>query len=238
VDADGVSNIETLAAGTNASAIPIFINQNVYIYGLFVPTTTLGSITRRIKIEIYMNYNANNPQTVTMEMRNNTLSNLITTLAVNLPGPTGAQGDTGPTGAQGDTGPTGAQGISGEATNTGATGPTGPSGNQEFVLFNQANRIEITGTANLSSGQNFVAVVGLTSSIDINLPSANVSSINYFIIADETGIASLANTINVISPTGELISGANQFQINAPYQNVWLYSVRNSTNYFVLSTRP
>jgi hypothetical protein len=50
------------------------------------------------------------------------------TVAANITGPAGPQGDTGPAGPQGDTGPTGPQGDTGPAGPQGDTGPAGPQG--------------------------------------------------------------------------------------------------------------
>jgi hypothetical protein len=66
---------------------------------LFVPTTTLPNLTKRLRVRIYGNFNNNNRSTY-IQFRGNTLSHVHTTLLANLStGPTGSTGDTGPTGS-------------------------------------------------------------------------------------------------------------------------------------------
>jgi hypothetical protein len=134
VDSDGVSNKTAIALGITASANTIGISQNIYNYDLFVPSTVLPDITKRLIIEVYANFVGNN-RSLTVEFRDNTLTHIHTTIQQNLPtgptgstGATGATGSTGPTGATGATGPTGETGATGSTGPTGATGATGPTG--------------------------------------------------------------------------------------------------------------
>ncbi len=82
VDADGVSNQTPIAAGTVASSTQIVTSPaQSYIYTLFVPTTVLTSITRRIQVILYVNINRNNT-IVSFNFRNGELSHLHTTLPI------------------------------------------------------------------------------------------------------------------------------------------------------------
>ncbi len=83
---------------------------------------------------------------------------------------------------------------------------------------------------------NFIAVRGYTSPVTLTLPNPNIPTTNNYIIADEGGNASTYN-ITIQGVTGT-ISGASQMVLNQNYSNVWIYSVPNSLQYFVLFTRP
>ena len=171
-----------------------------------------------------------------------------------LEGATGPQGETGATGAAGAastvTGPTGPQGIDGPTGPQGIDGPTGPTGPQglegptgptgpppEFVLFNQLNRITTAIDYNASTGQNFIAVTPApTAPITITLPASNLTTNNFYIVADESGTADI-NPITIQTTGSDTISGAGPMVIDVAYGNVWIYSVAGG-NYFVLFTRP
>ena len=142
VSSDGVTVLQTLATGNYASAT--LVNPGtaaIAEYDLYVPLTSLASTTSRILVEIYVQ-TPSGPGTFSLNMRNGTQSNVVTTIATNLVGETGATGadstvpgPTGATGADGVTGATGSQGIQGITGYTGATGadstvpgPTGSTG--------------------------------------------------------------------------------------------------------------
>ncbi len=132
VDSTGATVIGTISSGSFSSGTPITTVQNVYTYSTYVGIYTLASLSSRIRVVVKAQATAGGNHNFKIEMRDSTLSNLITTIASNVgftgpTGPTGSQGFTGPQGAtgfQGFTGPlgTGPQGF------TGFTGPTGPQG--------------------------------------------------------------------------------------------------------------
>lgn len=94
VDSDGTSNATLIAAGTAASATAVTQGvQAEHIYNLFVPTTVLPDLTKRIEIRIYGNFTGNNRHTAIL-LRDSTVSHVITTILSN-PG-TGPTGPTGP----------------------------------------------------------------------------------------------------------------------------------------------
>jgi hypothetical protein len=110
---DGISNKVTIATGSSVEAKTVKPEHTIYIYGLYVPSIALPDLNRRIQIDIYAVF-LSDGCSLTLEFRNNTISNLITTIAATIIGPTVPQGPTGATGPQGITGPQGP---------TGATGP-------------------------------------------------------------------------------------------------------------------
>ena len=124
VDSAG-NNPVAIASGLASAAIPI-LGQNIYTYGLYVPSTTLPDLTYRIKVDVVVVFTGNN-KTATLEFRDSTLSHVHTTLLANTQGPTGYTGPTGPSGSVGSTGATGF-GATGPTGVTGTTGPTGSTG--------------------------------------------------------------------------------------------------------------
>jgi hypothetical protein len=95
VNSDGTGQT-LIAAGSSATATPVTSTQNIYTYDLYIPATVLADTTKRIQVVVYGVFTGNN-KTLTMEMRNGSLSHVHTTLAVS--------GETGPTGPAGATGP-------------------------------------------------------------------------------------------------------------------------------------
>jgi hypothetical protein len=85
----------TIAQGTSSSGTIITTTQAAYQYNLYVPNYILQSLTSRIRLEIWAGMNSNSCN-FNIEMRDSTLSYVITTIASNLIGATGAQGATGP----------------------------------------------------------------------------------------------------------------------------------------------
>jgi hypothetical protein len=119
-DSTGTTLIGTIATGTALSGTIITNTQAAYQYNLYVPLYTLSSLTSRIEVQIWA-VTTTGTAGFNLEMRDSTLSYVITTIASNLIGYTGTQGATGVTGAVGSTGDVGATGV------TGAQGSTGPS---------------------------------------------------------------------------------------------------------------
>jgi hypothetical protein len=136
VNSDGTGQT-LIAAGSSATATPVTSTQNIYTYDLYVPATVLADTTKRIQVVVYGTFTGNN-KTLTMEMRNGSLSHVHTTLGVSgETGPTGPQGATGA--ASTVTGPTGSTGATGQV---GATGPQGPTGTlQATVTFTEGSNI-------------------------------------------------------------------------------------------------
>ena len=134
-----ISGTETLI-GENAIAHQHITEGPVatrYDFAVSITGTTV-SLTDRLVVKLYADNLTARSSTLTVYFEDNTLADVITTLAPN-PGPTGATGPTGAVGATGPTGPTGATGATGAtgptgsvgatgATGTGATGPTGSVG--------------------------------------------------------------------------------------------------------------
>ncbi len=81
VDADGVSNPVHLAGGTGASSVFINTTQALYTNTLYVPTTILPDLTKRILLKIFIIFSGNN-RSVTLEFRDGTVSHLHTTLFI------------------------------------------------------------------------------------------------------------------------------------------------------------
>jgi collagen type VII alpha len=127
VQSDGTTLIANIATGSLASGTVITSTQNNYIYAQYVPSYVLSSLTSRIRVSIYANSTGVN-NSFTIEMRNSTLSNIITTLAVNLPGSSGSSGTSGVDGTSGSSGTSGTDGSSGTSGATGASGSSGTSG--------------------------------------------------------------------------------------------------------------
>jgi hypothetical protein len=123
VDVSGTF-IKNLATGSSVDPTVVTSEQGLFPYNLYVPTNTLASTSSRIRVTYY-GVVTSGSHDLSIEMRDGTLSHIITTIAANLIGPTGQQGPTGPIGSQGATGPTGPTGPIGSQ---GATGPTGPQG--------------------------------------------------------------------------------------------------------------
>jgi len=130
VDSTGTTVIGTISTGTASSGTLITTTQGVYIYSSYVGPYTLQSISSRIRVVIKAKATVGGNHNFKIEMRDNTLSNIITTIASNLIGETGPQGPTGPTGHRGDTGQRGETGPTGPRGDTGERGETGPTGLQ------------------------------------------------------------------------------------------------------------
>jgi hypothetical protein len=129
VDADGVSNEVFIAGGSALTATPV-LSSGVYGNTVNVPTTTLTSVTQRIKIYVYGVFQGPFSNQLTLEFRDSTLSHVQSSIviATQITGATGWTGWTGATGATGVTGWTGATGAKGPTGWTGWTGATGSAG--------------------------------------------------------------------------------------------------------------
>jgi hypothetical protein len=129
VASDGTTVLQTLATGSYASGTPVSTSTvSSHTYDLYVPAATLASTSSRLLLNVYVQAQSGSPDAI-LYMRDNTQSHLVTTIAYNVSGPTGATGPTGPTGLIGPTGPTGDIGPTGApSTVAGPTGPTGTTG--------------------------------------------------------------------------------------------------------------
>jgi len=107
VDADGVTNKTLIVDGTaDLTRINFITSIDLYTNTVYVPVTTLSSLTQRIILEMYViepGSGNTNGDTASVYFRDSTLTHLHTSLAANV----GATGPQGPIGATGYTGPTG-----------------------------------------------------------------------------------------------------------------------------------
>jgi hypothetical protein len=161
VDSDGASNPVLLATGSSVSAIGFVAGiQAAYQFSLYIPTTTLPDLTKRIRIRVYCNFSGNN-RSVQLEFRNSTVSHVATSLLANPgTGPTGSIGPTGQTGATGFTGQTGATGFTGVTGSTGFTGSTGYTGQTGATGFTGVTGP--TGFTGQTGATGFTGVTGPT----------------------------------------------------------------------------
>jgi hypothetical protein len=127
VQSDGATLVGNIATGNSASGTPIGNSQNNYIYYQYVPSYVLSSLTSRIRVSIYANTTGANT-TFRIEMRDSTLSNVITTLAANLSGTSGTSGINGSSGTSGTSGADGTSGSSGSSGSSGTSGTSGTAG--------------------------------------------------------------------------------------------------------------
>ena len=215
VASDGTTIIKNLASGTYLSGTVVQTTQAIYEYSLYVSPNTLTNLNSRIQLQVYTQASGGT-HTMYLEMRNSTLSYLITTIATNLigatgpTGPIGLTGSTGPTGAQGiqgvtgptgpigptgATGPTGAQGIQGVTGPTGpigltgATGATGIATQNLFQTLTIGNDASGVGISNLPSITNSTTLLVSATSDSSSVPTVNIRSLN-----DTTGGANLRFT--------------------------------------------
>lgn len=141
VDADGTSNPVAIASGVTGPDT-VGETQGEYTHSLYVPVTTLSSLSRRIRLRLYANFVGNN-RSVTFEFRDQTVSHIHTTILQSLPtGPTGATGPRGPTGDQGNEGPQGP---------IGPQGPMGPAGSDAnasaWATFRAVGNVDMSSNA-------------------------------------------------------------------------------------------
>jgi hypothetical protein len=91
VDADGTSN-KTLISSGASDPIVLSTGQDMSAFSLFVPTTTLANLTKRVIIDVYIVTGSGN-RDIQLEFRGITESHVHTTFSV--------IGNTGPTGNTG-----------------------------------------------------------------------------------------------------------------------------------------
>jgi hypothetical protein len=108
VESDGSTVIGTIYSGSSTSGTPVGTAQDVYLHSVYVQPYVLDDLNSRIQVVIKA-VSTTSAKNLYIEMRNGTLSNVVTTIATNL------IGTTGPTGSTGPTGPTGPQGVPGIA---------------------------------------------------------------------------------------------------------------------------
>jgi hypothetical protein len=89
-----------LATGSSLDPAIILNTQGPVTYSLYVPTSALTNLTSRIEVQIWA-VTTSGIATFKLEMRDSTLSNVVTTIASNLIGATGPTGPTGPIGPTG-----------------------------------------------------------------------------------------------------------------------------------------
>ena len=159
VASDGTTFIKNLSTGTYASGTVVQTTQSIYEYSLYVAINTITNLNSRIQLQIYTQASGGT-HTLYLEMRDNTLSYIVTTIATNLIGFTGVQGATGRTGAQGFQGVTGAQGFTGT---TGAQGFTGTTGAQGFQgVTGRTGSTGAQGSTGATGTQGFQGFTGTT----------------------------------------------------------------------------
>ena len=167
VDADGVSNYQSIVAGVKALTNTIITNTTTgepYSEVLYVPTTILPDLTKCIVVTLYA-YDSGSSGIATFYYRSSTLEYVQTTLQFQLgpTGYTGMMGFTGLSGSTGNTGPTG-QGNTGATGSTGITGPTGNTGATGASLTGATGRTGFTGTTGPTglTGATGASVTGAT----------------------------------------------------------------------------
>ncbi len=182
VDADGTTVLGSIATGSQINGTVIDTVAGVFTYSTFVQLYTLQSLTSRIQLVIKAISTAGSIG-FNMKMRDNTLSNLITTIATNLVGQTGAQGPTGPAG-----------GLIVVGSGTGSVLLNNPEGSTS-AYYNSALKVLNDGTNDyLSIGGDLMPSASLTYSIG----STGTRWKDMFVGP---------GTINIAGPTGSAVSG-------------------------------
>jgi uncharacterized delta-60 repeat protein len=125
---DGTTVLGSIYAGSIASGTLIDTTaQDIHINQSYVQTYQLANLNSRIRISIFAE-TSSGTRDITIEVRDSSLSNVVTTIASNLVGYVGSQGDRGYTGSQGTTGFAGSQGALGYTGSIGFTGSQGVIG--------------------------------------------------------------------------------------------------------------
>jgi hypothetical protein len=101
--ADGTTVLGNIYTGSLSSPTIVSSSQAAYVYNFYISLYRLASLASRIRLRVY-GISTNGSHNLVIEMRDNTQSFVTTTIAANLIGNTGPQGDTGPTGPQGEKG--------------------------------------------------------------------------------------------------------------------------------------
>jgi hypothetical protein len=205
VQSDGATLVGNIATGNSASGTPIGNSQNNYIYYQYVPSYVLSSLTSRIRVSVYANTTGANT-TFRIEMRDSTLSNVITTLAANLSGTSGTSGINGSSGTSGTSGADGTSGSSGSSGSSGTSGAAGTSGT--------------SGTDGTSGTSGISGVNGTSGSSGTSAPTAfewqvllygTISNTQYKIATD----MSFGGTITQVSAISTSGTGTMEVLINS-----------------------
>lgn len=197
VAADGTTVLQTLATGDYVTGTHVSTaTPTLYEYDLFVPSSTLASTSSRILVNVYVQAQTGTP-TASLFMRDNTQSHMVTTIAYNVAGPTGATGPTGPTGLVGPTGPTGPAGDIGPVGPTGpqgGVGPTGPTGaaGPNSLTIGTTPIVSGTTTRLLFNNSNIVSeTTGLTTN-GVTLTLGGSSSAVAAVLTDAAEVVTIA----------------------------------------------
>jgi hypothetical protein len=223
----GGGTIQPIAEGTASSGTVITNTQAAYQYNLYVPNYTLQSLSSRIKVEIWAFSTSNNPHSFKIEMRDSTLSYVITTIASNLIGLTGAQGYQGETGAQGHQGDTGAQGHQGD---TGAQGHQGSTGARSSGYY---------GSFGSTANQAIVAAGDTAYFSSMYVDGAGNDQVNISGVNNDTFVITTRGTYN-IQFSAQFFGGNNknifiwleQNGVSVPFSNTQLHTI-GGTSYQV-----
>jgi hypothetical protein len=98
--ADGTTVLGNIYTGSSAAPTIVGSSQAAYVYNFYISLYRLASLASRVRLRLYA-ISTNGSHDIVIEMRDNTQSFVTTTIAANLIGNTGPQGDTGPTGPAG-----------------------------------------------------------------------------------------------------------------------------------------
>ena len=126
---------------------------------------------------------------------------MLTPLATDFPGPTGAAGPTGATGPVGLTGATGATGA-GATGATGATGPAGPTGATGAGVTGATGGVGPTGPAGATGDAGAVGPTGATGSVGPAGATGPVGATGSTGPAGPTGTTGTQGATGDIGPTG------------------------------------
>ncbi len=182
VAADGTTVLGSIATGSAINGTIIDTVAGVFTYSSYVQFYTLQSLNSRIQLVIKAISTAGSIG-FNMKMRDNTLTNLITTIATNLVGETGAPGPTGPAG-----------GLNVVGSGTGSILLNNPEGSSS-AYYNSALKVLNDGSADyLSIGGNLIPSTSLAYSIG----STGARWADMFVGP---------GTINIAGPTGSAVSG-------------------------------
>jgi hypothetical protein len=223
VAANGTTVLQTLATGSYATGTPVSISTpSLYEYDLYVPSATLGSITSRILVNVYVQAQSASP-TANLYMRDNTQSHVVTTLAFNVAGPTGPTGSTGAAGPTGPTGSTGIAGPTGPTGSTGVAGPTGPTGSTGAVgPTGPTGSTGVAGPTGPTGSTGIAGPTGPTGSTGVAGPTGptgtagpNSITINSTTVSGGTSSYALFNNAGTVGNTNSLTS----FTLEAPTIN-------------------
>jgi len=198
VASNGTTVLQTLATGDYTSGTQVSTSSPLlYEYDLYVPTATLASVSSRLLLNVYVQAVAGTPD-ANLYMRDNTQSHLVTTIAYNVSGPTGATGSTGaigPTGATGATGTAGINGATGPTGTAGTNGPTGPTG--DAGINGATGPTGATGTAGINGPTGPTGATGSTGAAST--------------VTGPTGPTGTAGIVGPTGPTGGGGGGGGSF---------------------------